>query len=300
MNLGNSLSNTVIRLDQFKHQGQIKAFEVKLDPQGNANKSFLNNLFKVSQATVSRIVGAAIRNPASALVYALLASGPFGANARAYSRAYSDVLPALEECFSARRHESFPVNYASVRCLGEVANDICSGRSPGSSGRYGFHIRYRESDLTKRDLCRQLLSRAAGIFTSIPSAYKTPDQIIKDVVLDVKEDLFYGERMNVEANKIIRKYGLRGEVDVSIMTASDVWDWISRHRPELEDRRSVDAFDTNALLHAADNIFKESGDIRDQDTYRQVVEGILDLDLEVYRDDYYVALADRISEKLYV
>lgn len=119
MNLGNLLPNATFRLDRLNHQSQVEAFAGKLNPQSGANKSFVGNLFKVSQDTVSRMVGSAIKHPASSLVYGLLASSFSGAIAKALSPNTMPIARAIDNCLDAHRHDGFPIAYSEVRCAAE-------------------------------------------------------------------------------------------------------------------------------------------------------------------------------------
>ena len=294
------LPDIALQLHQLGHQRQINIFEGKLNPQNDANKSFLGNLFSVSQRAVASMTSAAAKNPGSTLVYALLASPLAGANAKPYSTTTNSIANAFEDCWDHHRHDDFSFAFSKVRCLGELAKDICSDREPGTSSRYDYPLSQRK----EIDVCTRLLGRAAGLRTTIPSAQKMSNDIIQDVIKDVTGNPHDRENIvDFDAEEIIDHYGLRGEVDDSINDSKDVWEWISRHRSALESKDHEGNSRANPprrdeFIHAADNRYKESGDIKDLDTYKRVLEGINSLSLKPYVRSYYVELSRAISEKL--
>ncbi|HEY4145907.1 hypothetical protein [Pinirhizobacter sp.] len=299
MNLGSLLPNAALQWDVLGHQCQIKAFEENLKPQSNANKSFLSNLFTVSQGAVASMASAAARNPASTLVFALLASPLAGANAKPFSTTTKEIATAFDGCWGRHRHDDFSLAYSKVRCLGEMASDICSDREFGTSSRYNFGAGQDKFFDTEHDICIKLLGRSAGVNTVLPSRYKELADIFEDVIKDVTANL--DDRENIDffdAEEIIERYELLGEVDDSIMDSRDVSEWVFRHQSELEHKGYVHPPTRAEFIHAADNRYKESGDIKDFQTYKRVRAGIMELDLKPYENGYYGKLISAISAKL--
>jgi len=306
MNLGSLLPNAAIGLDRFNHQGQIKAFEEKLSPQGDADKSFLSNLFKVSQGAVSSMVGGAVRNPASTLVYGLLASSFSGAIAKALSPNTMPIARAIDDCLEEHRHDGFSITLSEVRCAVDVVNDLCSDRELGSSSRYNVGLYQPEPSDSERNKCLTLVDRILGWNAVIPSASKTSDDIIKDVINDVVGHPEYKDNIDYfDAQDIIEAYGLIGMVDDRLMDKRDVADWIYQHKLELE--RKDDTGKRLAhppalvdFIHAADNRYKESFEIKDYDTYKAVLRAIHDLNLQHYVNSYYGHLIESIAKRLHL
>lgn len=309
MNPTNVLSDVVFRLDRLDHQRQIRSFEEKPGSKDGAGDSLSNNLFKVTQRALVKMASAAMARPASTLAYTLLASSFIGINAAPLPETFklkhvSDttkgIAQTFESCWSQHRHDNFPNAFAKVRCLGELADDICSDRELGTSSRYNFDVKHDESNDRKHNVCRQLLGRSAGVHATILSAHKTPDVIIQDVVRDVMDTPRENDMRRLDAMDIIDKYGLRGEVDASLMDSKDVSNWVSQHRSELERRQLVWPPDHAEFIHAADNRYKETGDIKDQETYLRVIDGINEMNLEPYVDRYYGAVAQHVADELKV
>lgn len=189
---------------------------------------------------------------------------------------------------------------------GRTINDICSERELGSSSRYNFGLYYPDPFDTKKNTCFSLLDRVIGRYAVISSASKTSDDIIKDVINDVvghpeyKEDIDYFDAQNV-----IEDYGLFGMVDDSLMDQRDLADWIDQHQFELERRDDtgkslVHPPTLQDFIHAADNRYKESGDIKDYDTYTDVLKGIHGLNLQHYVNNYYGHLIESIAKRLHL
>jgi hypothetical protein len=308
MNLGSVWSDAVFRLERFDHQRQIKSFE-QLNSKDGGSDGFSNSLFKVTQRALVKMAGAALEKPALTLVCTLLASRFMGISAaplsetfklKQVSEATKEMAQAFEHCWSQHRHDNFPNAFTKVRCLGQLADDICSDRELGTSSRYNFDVKHDESNDRKHNVCRQLLGRSAGLRATISSARKTPDVIIQDVVRDVMDTQRENDMRRLDAMDIIDNYGLRGEVDASLMDSRDVSNWVSQHRSELERGHLVWPPDYAEFIHAADNRYKETGDIKDQETYLRVMDGINKMDLTPYIDRYYGAVAQHITDELKV
>ncbi|WP_250625060.1 hypothetical protein [Pinirhizobacter soli] len=304
MKLDSLLPSADFKLGRFHHQCQIKTFEESLRPQMSAGKGFLSNLFKISQRAVTSAVSIVGKNPASTLVYALLASPLPGAHAKPFSPTTNSIAGAFEGCWDHHRHDDFSFAFSQARCLGELAGDICSDKEPGTSGRYNFGIGRNDFNDAKHQICIKLLGRAAGIGTTLPSGYKELPDIIEDIIRDVTANP--GDRENIslfDAEGIIEDFGLRGEVDGDLIDSRDVADWVSRHKEELEykdhEGRSYANPPTRIeFVHAADNRYKESGDIKDAETYKRVLQAISELNLRPYENSYYGELIGAISKKL--
>ena len=308
MNPGSVLAGVVFRLERFDHQRQIKAFEEKFNAKDGSGKNFAASLFRVAQSSLAAMAGAAMAKPVSTFVYALLASSMARVNAapltetglRPFSGQTMKLAAALDNCLLQHRHDDVAQVNKAVRCLGEVAGDLCSGREPGSGSRYNFGIRHDESNSRHHNECLQRLGRSAGVHSTIKSAHKTAGMIVEDVVRDVTANGQETQARMADARDINEVYDLRGEVDDSIMDARDVSDWVSRHRSELEAKSLVWPPDQSEFMHAADNRYKETNDIRDQATYRDVLDRINRMDMRPYENRYFGELAVHMAGDLKV
>lgn len=298
MIISHVISNIAHQLELRSHQSQVKELNQKTGLTSH-RASFLGQFIGMSQGAVSTMAKV-IREPAKGLVYILMAS-QFTGIANARPRHGTDAIAkAFDGCMSAHRPDGFPRDFTEVRCLGEVANNICSGRMPEGGSRYNHKVHHNESNADNRSVCRQLLGRAAGVDTNIQSAHKTPQDIIDDIKGDVLRDASYGEDLRGDAEHIIEKYNLMDEVDGSIVDRMDVLAWVNEHRSTLRYEGLVRPPVISDFRHAADNRYKESADIKDHTTYRQVIRAIENMDMTSYRNAYYRDLADAISEQLRV
>jgi len=307
MNLGSVCADISFQLERSGHQRQIKTFEERSTSKASTNESFSSCLFKVAQRAWVKMAKVAMDRPVSTLAYGLAGGGIVKINALPLSEASGTqhlsvptmkFAEAFEECMLEHRHDNFPIRNMQARCLGELIGDTCSDREPGTSSRYNFGIWHDESNDRNQNVCRQLAGRAAGVHATVRSAHKTAEMIIKDVVRDVTDN--QKEAGLADALRIIDHYGLRGEVDGSLIDSEDVSKWVSGHRSELQHGGHVWPPSYREFIHAASNRYKESGDIRDQETYRSVLDGIDRMNLEPYEDRYFGEIAQYIADELKV
>ncbi len=94
-------------------------------------------------------------------------------------------------------------------------------------------------------------------------------------------------------------------VDDRFLDTRDLADWIYQRQFELE--RKDDAGKSHVhpptideFIRAADNRYKESGDIKDYDTYMDVLRGIRELNLHQYVNNYYGHLIESIAKRLHL
>lgn len=286
------------QMEKYCHGRQVRDFDKKLQANEHGG-GVSHSLINVSQGRMRSLFNAVVSKPSASFVYALMASRLAGVGA--YSADSGEAMyKAIGACMLEPRTDDSYQPYAVASCLGRIANDVCSGRKPGDGSRYNQVVHHDETNEAQQSVCRQLLARSAGINTNIMSANKTPADIVHDIKKDVLESAYYKKNLEDDSLGIIGIYDLYSQVDGDIVDKSDVSDWLSRHRYKLEAEGLARPPSVDDFIHAADNRYKETGDIRDHRTYQRVLHALYDLEMESYKANYYGDLTTMISEKLVV